>query len=351
MKQPQETTTTAIYSLSQEQKATRMVSKNGVPRPRARRYPYILAFGMTVAAISSIALMFAAILATTSMIWPYNPEVQAGSLHIRRDSGPDDPIPIPCHSHNDYWKPKPFTDAIAAGCIGIEADVWKVRDELMVGHAKGDLSTEKTLTSMYIQPLVNLLKVRNQDRDPGLLPRGVYNREPNQTVVLLVDLKSNPDKLWPLLLEQLEPLRQRGWLSHVSDGKFVSRPITVVATGKTKFRLVKEANPAHDVFFDAPLMSLAKGQYDKTNSYYASTSLKKSIGNILRPGKMELIRDQISQAHSRGLLVRYWGMPMVSPIVQRQIDKRLLNEGVDVINVGSLQEAKRTFAERRHSND
>ncbi|KAF5585204.1 hypothetical protein FPANT_7594 [Fusarium pseudoanthophilum] len=328
-----------------------MVSENGVPRLRARRNPYILAFGMAVAAISSIALMSAAILATASMIWPYTLEVQADSLHTRRDSGPDDPIPIACHSHNDYWKPQPFTGAIAAGCIGIEVDVWEVRNDLMVGHAKGDLSAGKTLTSMYIQPLVNLLEVRNQDRDPGLLPRGVYDREPNQTVVLLVDLKSNPDKSWPLLLKKLEPLRQRGWLSRVSDGKFVSRPITVVATGKTKFRQVKEANPSHDVFFDAPLKSLTKGQYDKTNSYYASTSVKKSIGNIFKPGKLELIRDQISQAHSRGLLVRYWGMPMMSPIVQRQVDKKLLDEGVDVINVDSLQEAKRTFAERRHSND
>ncbi|KAF5631578.1 hypothetical protein F52700_6783 [Fusarium sp. NRRL 52700] len=327
-----------------------MVTKNGAPRLTARRNPYILAFGMTLAAISSIALMFVVILVSTSMIWPYTPEVQAGSLHIKRDSDPEDPIPIPCHSHNDYWRPSPFSDAITAGCIGIEADVWKVRDELMIGHAKDDLSPESTLTSMYIQPLVNLLNARNQDRDPVLPPRGVYSRAPSQTVVLLVDLKSNPDKSWPLLLEKLEPLRHRGWLSHVSDGKFVSRPITVVATGKTKFRLVKEANPSRDVFFDAPLNSLTKGQYDKTNSYYASTSVKKSIGNLFGPRKLELIRDQISQAHSRGLLVRYWGMPMMSPIVQRQVDEKLLNEGVDVINEDNLQEAKRFFAKRRHYN-
>ncbi|KAL9571575.1 hypothetical protein ACKAV7_004217 [Fusarium commune] len=329
-----------------------MVSKNGVPHLGVRTNPYIFAFGMTVAAISSIALMFAAVLATTSIIWPYTPEVQAGSLHIRRDSGSDNPIPIPCHSHNDYWKAEPLTSAITTGCIGIEVDVWKVRDELMVGHAEDELSAEKTLTSMYIQPLVNLLKARNQDRDPGFLPRGVYDREPNQTVVLLVDLKSNSDNSWPLLLEKLEPLRRRGWLSHVSDGKFVSRPITVVATGETKFRLVKETNPSHDVFFDAPLKSLSRGHYDNTNSYYASTSFKKSVGKVpkkgLRPTQLELIRDQISQAHGRGLMVRYWGMPLLPQNVRRQVEKVLLDEGVDVINADDLQGVKRTFAERRH---
>ncbi|KAG7435861.1 Altered inheritance of mitochondria protein 6-like protein [Fusarium oxysporum f. sp. raphani] len=276
-----------------------MVSKNGVPRLGVRTNPYIFAFGMTVAAISSIALMFAAILATTSMIWPYTPEVQAGSLHIRSYSVPDDTVPIPCHSHNDYWKAEPLTSAITTGCIGIEVDVWKVRDELMVGHAEDELSTEKTLTSITTS--------------------------------------------------------SKGWLSHVSDGEFVSRPITVVATGETKFRLVKEANPSHDVFFDAPLKSLSRGQYDNTNSYYASTSFKKSIGKVpkkgLRPTQLELIRDQISQAHIRGLMVRYWGMPLLPQNVRRQVEKVLLDEGVDVINVDDLQGAKRTFAERRHSND
>ncbi|KAF4959920.1 hypothetical protein FGADI_1423 [Fusarium gaditjirri] len=323
-----------------------MVFKNEAPGRGVRTNPYILAFGLTVAAISSIAMMFAAILATISMIWPYTPEAQAGSVRIRRDSGSDNPIPVPCHSHNDYWKAKPLTSALTAGCVGIEADVWKVRDELMVGHAEGDLSSEKTLTSMYIQPLVNLLEAHNQDRDPGVPPRGVYNRKPNQTVVLLVDLKSNPDKAWPLFLEKLELLRERGWLSHVRHGKFVSRPITVVATGKTKFRLVTEANPSHDVFFDAPLRRITRGQYDHTNSYYASTSFKKSVGNVPRKGlwppQFELIRDQISQAHIRGLKVRYWDMPNLPQDVRIQLEKLLLDEGVDVINVDDLQGAKPT---------
>jgi hypothetical protein len=299
--------------------------------------------------------MVAGILATTSMIWPYISEAQADSLHIRRDPGPDNTIPIPCHSHNDYWRAEPFTSAIATGCIGIEVDVWKVQDELMVGHAKSELSTERTLTSMYIRPLVELLQTQNQDRDPRLLPRGVYDREPDQTVVLLVDLKSNPDKSWPLLLEKLEPLRRKGWLSRVSDGKFVSRPITVVGTGETKFRMVNEDNPSRDVFFDAPLKKLEQGSYNNTNSYYASTSFKKTIGKVRKKGlkakQLEKIRSQISQAHRRGLKVRYWGIPTLPLNVRRQLEELLLDEGVDVLNADDLLGAKRTFAERRRLNE
>ena len=44
-----------------------------------------------------------------------------------------DVVPIPCHSHNDYWRRVPVFDAIHWGCTGIEADVWLFDDELYVG--------------------------------------------------------------------------------------------------------------------------------------------------------------------------------------------------------------------------
>ena len=34
-----------------------------------------------------------------------------------------DVTPIPCHSHNDYWRRVPLYDALRWGCTGVEADV------------------------------------------------------------------------------------------------------------------------------------------------------------------------------------------------------------------------------------
>jgi hypothetical protein len=67
--------------------------------------------------------------------------------------------PIPCHSHNDYWRRVPLFDAIHAGCISVEADVWlfKERDELYVGHGTASLTPGRTFASLYINPLVELL--------------------------------------------------------------------------------------------------------------------------------------------------------------------------------------------------
>lgn len=68
-------------------------------------------------------------------------------------------LPIPCHSHNDYWRRVPLLDAIHAGCISVEADVWlfKDREELYVGHGTSSLTRERTFNSLYINPLVDLL--------------------------------------------------------------------------------------------------------------------------------------------------------------------------------------------------
>ncbi|KAF5026033.1 hypothetical protein F66182_1888 [Fusarium sp. NRRL 66182] len=300
-----------------------------------------------------MALTLALILGVTPVIWSHQrpsrqTNTSANGLGLELNSI----LPVPCHSHNDYWRQMPFYTALNAGCIGIEADVCAVQGQLYVGHDLGGLSTGRTLTSMYIRPLVELLRSQNLGRDPVLAPRGVYGRKPDQTVVLLVDLKSSPNTSWPLLLERLEPLRQRGWLSHVHDGKFISRPITVVGTGDTEVRLVNEETPSRDIFFDAPLDQLDEGLYSNINSYYASVSFQESIGYVgskgLKPEQLAKLRYQLSQARSRGLKARYWGMPYWPIHVRNQLRDLLLDEGADVLNADDLLEARDTFARRGH---
>ncbi|KAG8666446.1 Altered inheritance of mitochondria protein 6 [Fusarium poae] len=322
----------------------------GTTRSTTKTSPYVFAFGVVGAAISSMIVMFSIIITSTSFIWPYVSELHTNNNTVKSSPEINSILPAPCHSHNDYWRLMPFQSAVYAGCIGVEADVWAVQSELYVGHDLGGLSTDRTLSSMYIQPLMELLQSQNLDTDSNLPPRGIYGRKPDQTVVLLVDLKSNPNTSWPLLLERLAPLRQKGWLSHVHDGKFVSRPITVVGTGETELHLVNEATPFRDVFLDAPLDQLDGGLYNDLNSYYTSVSFEKSIGKVgskgLKPEQLAKLRDQISQAHSRGLKVRYWGMPYWPLHVRNRLREVLIDEGVDVLNADDLWEARELFSKR-----
>ncbi|KAJ4250630.1 Altered inheritance of mitochondria protein 6 [Fusarium torreyae] len=327
-------------------------ASKGAPGLANKTNPYVFALGLVGAAISTMVLILALILGVTPVIWPYLSEAQTTSPDIGLGSGSDSILPVPCHSHNDYWRPMPFYSAIKAGCIGIEADIWENQGDLCVGHDRGGLSSGRTLTSMYIRPLVELLQSRNLDRDPSLPPRGVYTRKPDQTLVLLIDLKTNPNGSWPLLLKSLEPLRQKGWLSHVRDNKFVPGPVTVVGTGDTEVRLVNEDTPSRDIFFDAPLDQLDQDLYNNLNSYYTSVSFKKSIGKVgskgLKTEQLMKLRDQISQAHSRGLKTRYWGMPYWPRHVRDQLRDILMDEGLDVLNADDLLEARDIFKKRGH---
>jgi hypothetical protein len=264
-------------------------------------------------------------------------------------------VPIPCHSHNDYWRKVPVFSALHVGCVGIEADVWLIDDDLYVGHDRASLRPNRTFTSLYVEPLTRILEQRN-DRNLSSYSalRGVYDMAPSQTLVLLVDLKTDAEDTWPLVMRQLEPLREKAWLSYVENGVVTLGPITVVGTGNSKFDMVVENGTYRDAFFDAPLDKLAGHQYDYRNSYYTSVSFKNSIGVVryggLSQAQLGKIRAQVAEAHSRDLKVRYWELPSWPISVRNLVWGILRKEGVDILNVDDLKGA-RVFLSINHTAD
>jgi hypothetical protein len=144
-------------------------------------------------------------------------------------------LPIPCHSHNDYWRQRPLFSALGTGCTSVEADVWLVSDELLVGHSETELTEDRRLRSMYITPLVEILERINMPMGPGRSSslKGVFHQDPAQTLVLLIDFKT-PD-LWDYVVEELSPLRARGYLTFWNGRDRIEGPITVVASGSAPF--------------------------------------------------------------------------------------------------------------------
>lgn len=176
-----------------------------------------------------------------------------------------DIIPMPCHSHNDYWRRVPLFSAIEVGCIGVEADIWLFDEDLFVGHSVASLTRNRTLDSLYINPLLDILSKQNPRMtilpEDTSQPHGVFDTDPEQTLVLLIDFKTSGSALWPHVQSALQPLREKNYLTR-SNGTHITRgPITVVGTGNTPFDLVnsEQTNPHHDVFFDAPLSEMYEG--------------------------------------------------------------------------------------------
>lgn len=267
-------------------------------------------------------------------------------------------IPVPCHSHNDYWRRVPLYSALAAGCISVEADVWLDGDELRVGHTLKTVLPGHTLRSLYLNPLLEMLQQHDPRYGNGTTKAstditGVFANDLSQTLVLLVDFKADGELIWPLLMEQLEPLRESGYLSYFDGSEMIQRPITVVATGDAPFHLIVENATYRDVFYDTPLDKLYLSSesspgpdgsiYNTNNSYYASVDFRNSIGSLplsrLSQAQLVKVRNQIRVAHEHGLKVRYWGTPTWPVGLRNYVWRVLVREGVDVLNVDDLHGA------------
>jgi hypothetical protein len=290
------------------------------------------------------------------------------SFHIS-PLAPDYPIdymksvlPVPCHSHNDYWRQRPLFSALGTGCVSVEADVWSIADELFVGHSDGELTEERTLRSLYIDPLVEVLELMNPPTSTkDTLPRkGVFYQDPGQTLILLIDFKT-PDT-WDHVVRELAPLRESGYLTHWNGKTRVERPVTIVATGDAPFDLLVGNRTYRDIFYDAPLADLEDAQvlesaskdenlnstnykYNPSNSYYASSSLTHAVGPVfgfsMTQPQIELIQKQVQRARDRGLVPRYWGTPRWPRGLRDEVWTVLLQSRVGVLNVDDLRAARR----------
>ena len=274
----------------------------------------------------------------------------------------------------------PLFDAIHAGCTGVEADVWlyEGHEELYVGHDSVSLTASRNFQSLYVNPLVELLdKMNSQPEFNNATGNGVFDEDREQTLVLLVDFKTNGRDLLPEVHKQLEPLREKNYLSYWDGNNFNSRAVTVVGTGNTPFDLVIEDKSHRDIFFDAPLdemweppqESAGKGNpksqpgkvasggqgkegtgdvstddFNTSTSYYASVSFFRSVGypwtGRISKKQLDIIRGQIKGAHRRGLKVRYWETPSWPTSLRNHVWEVLVKEGVDMLNVDDLRSAE-----------
>ncbi len=281
-----------------------------------------------------------------------------------------------------------------AGCTSVEADVFLVEEDLYVGHNKASLSLARTLQKLYIDPILDILDRHNPSHeshpDADKPRNGVFDTNPKQSLVLLIDFKKNGQDLWPYVYKQLEPLRQKKYLTYFNGSAVVEGPIIVVATGNAPYNRVVENSNYRDIFFDAQLGLMDKasssvdapelvpqnstapsaigGQghagdaprdpnaYSIHNSYYASVSFKRAVlgfptlpRNRLSDAQLKALREQIAGAHARGLKVRYWAVPEWPISMRNYLWRVLVKEGLDCLNTDDLKSA--TGGEWRKGSD
>src|SRR6266566_4592479 len=90
---------------------------------------------------------------------------------------------LSAHAHNDYEHARPLFDALDHGFCSVEADIHLVNGQLLVAHDRSQVKPERTLQTLYLDPLRERAR-RNGGR--------VYPNGPE--VILLVDVKSEGGK-------------------------------------------------------------------------------------------------------------------------------------------------------------
>lgn len=223
----------------------------------------------------------------------------------------------------------------------------ELTNRAQVGHEPSALTEARTLSSLYIEPILNTLHRLNPESrfSQEGEQNGVFDTSSGQTLYFFIDLKTAADETWPAVLEALEPLRTGEWLTTFDGKERFNRPVTVIGTGNTLLEDVRKASP-RDVFFDAPLSQLSNAEYAELTadeSPIASTNFASSFGDVRRreldDTQLSLLKSQIGTAHDKGIKARYWNQPAYPIGTRNAIWRTLWDEGVDLLNVDDLKGA------------
>jgi alkaline phosphatase len=192
------------------------------------------------------------------------------------------------HAHNDYEHPLPFYSAYKAGFGSIEADVFPVNGVLVVAHSKTEIQPQRTLKTLYLNPLLKELSTDTARR-----------------LNLLVDIKEDYKVVLLLLVQELEPLRQ-----YLSTQQ-VPNHLTILISG-TRPPPAEYKNYPSFIYFDDDLkLPHSKEEWSRVGLVslpFNKITAWKGEGDISRKDKKAL-RRTIDSVHTAGKTIRFWAAP------------------------------------------
>ncbi len=237
----------------------------------------------------------------------------------------------------------PFYSALSVGCASVEADVWLYNETLHVGHEEAALTDSRTFDSLYIQPILSVLKRENPTSAfvPSPTHNGVFDASSDQTLYLFVDLKTDGAETFPYVVQALEPLRSAGYLTTYNGTAITRGAVTVIGTGNTPLDQVAPVDD-RDYFFDANLALLGTTQANITSdiSPIASTQFSRYIGEIngteFNSTQLQTLESQLQVAREKGIGGRYWDTPAWPISTRNAVWTELTRAGVALLNADDL---------------
>jgi alkaline phosphatase len=209
------------------------------------------------------------------------------------------------HAHNDYEHERPFFEAFQLGFGSIEADVYAVNGELLVGHERSQLTLNRNLKDLYIDPIIRVLKANKE---------GNFHQ-------LLIDSKTSSDSTLPLIIAALKPhaeiIQQKGLRIVISGNRpkpsqYIESPAWITFDGRSDERF-----PTNKVVLESESM-IKFGFWNGQGP----------IPAVLK----EKLKNYVDQVHANGRKVRLWATP--DSLLGYQA---LLDVGVDYIGTDKLR--------------
>ncbi len=244
-----------------------------------------------------------------------------------RNLTPTGPKPLPgAHAHNDYEHDRPLFDALDHGFTSVEADIHLVDGELFVAHDSDEITPDRTLRSLYLEPL----KKRIAQNAGQVYPNG-----PQFT--LFIDIKTEAVATYKVLSKMLAEYQSifTTFHSNVRTDKAViaivsgNRPRGLMESEQIRYagydgRLV-------DLESDAPatLIPVISDNFSKYFSYKGTGSMPAN--------ERRKLKKIVETAHKKGQRVRFWATPDRPTQARQTLWRELLASGVDLLNTDDLQ--------------
>ncbi|MFE3033193.1 phosphatidylinositol-specific phospholipase C/glycerophosphodiester phosphodiesterase family protein [Streptomyces canus] len=231
------------------------------------------------------------------------------------------------HAHNDYEHPRPLLDALDHRFGSVEADIFLVGDQLLVGHTVDDLDPTRTLESLYLDPLARIVKAN----------RGSVYLGHHRPLQLLVDIKTEGSSTYLELDRHLR--RHRQLFTTYVHGKVVPGPVTAVISGDRAARIPLEAQRVRRAFYDGRLADLGTAAPASLIPLISDnwTLNFTWLGEGAFPdAERQKLRSIVQQAHARGQKVRFWATPDLAGPARDALWTELLAADVDYFNTDDL---------------
>jgi Glycerophosphoryl diester phosphodiesterase family len=245
----------------------------------------------------------------------------------------DEPItPLPhAHAHNDYEHARPLLDALDHGFCSVEADVYLVNGALLVAHDLKDVHPDRTLRSLYLDPL--LKRVRgNKGR--------VYSAGPEFT--LMIDVKSEAVAANAAIDKVLRDYAEMLTVFH--RDRTEPKAVTVIISGN-RDRAAMAAQWPRLTGYDGRLQDLDSTDPAQLvpliSADWRSSFTWRGAGEFPDAERQKL-QQIVQKAHAAHRRVRFWGTPD-SPDVW----KILVSERVDLLNTDDLPGLRRFLLDIR----